>query len=45
MEMDIIRIKTPRAGWAVAFKRMSKNGDDVLLLSKELDNNLLEEWY
>ena len=37
-------IKSPREGWATAFKRMSRNKDDVLLIPEELDNNLLEGW-
>ncbi|WP_227766333.1 AbrB/MazE/SpoVT family DNA-binding domain-containing protein [Zhaonella formicivorans] len=37
-------VKIPREGWAAAFRRMNRNGDDVLLLPDELDNDLLEEW-
>lgn len=37
-------IKSPRAGWAAAFKAMAKRGDDQILISDELDTGLLEEW-
>jgi len=37
-------IKSPREGWAAAFKEMAKHGDDQILISDELDNGLLEEW-
>lgn len=37
-------IKSPRAGWAAAFKAMAKRGDDQILISDELDTGILEEW-
>jgi antitoxin MazE len=37
-------VKSPREGWAEAFKLMRKNNDDVLLVPEEIDNDLLEEW-
>jgi antitoxin MazE len=37
-------IKNPREGWVEAFKLMHKNKDDVLLISEEIDTDLLEEW-
>lgn len=37
-------LRTPRQGWAAAFQRMSKHGDDQILVQDELDTDLLEEW-
>jgi antitoxin MazE len=37
-------VKTPRQGWAEAFELMHKNGDDVLLIPEETDNETLEDW-
>lgn len=37
-------VKTPRQGWAEAFKVMHKKGDDSLLIEEEIDNGLLEAW-
>jgi antitoxin MazE len=37
-------IKTPRQGWVEAFKLMHKEEDDSLLISEEIDNELLEDW-
>ena len=37
-------VHAPRQGWAAAFKRMSQNGDDQILIPDELDADLLEEW-
>ncbi len=37
-------VKTPRQGWAEAFKVMHKKGDDSLLIEEEIDNDLLEAW-
>ena len=37
-------IKTPRQGWAEAFKIMHKEGDDSLLIPEEIDNEILEDW-
>lgn len=36
--------KTPRAGWAAAFKRMHDNKDDELLWDDSLDADLIPEW-
>ena len=36
-------IKSPRAGWAAAFKAMAKRGDDQILITDELDSDMLEE--
>ena len=33
---------TPRQGWTEAFELMHKNNDDVLLISEEIDNEMLE---
>jgi antitoxin MazE len=37
-------VKTPRQGWAEAFKVMHEKGDDSLLIEEEIDNDLLEAW-
>ena len=37
-------IKTPRQGWAEAFKLMHKDGVDSLLIPEEIDNEVLEDW-
>jgi len=37
-------VKTPRQGWAEAFKLMHKEGDDSLLIPEEIDNEVLEDW-
>ncbi|NLK51807.1 MAG: AbrB/MazE/SpoVT family DNA-binding domain-containing protein [Syntrophomonadaceae bacterium] len=37
-------IKTPRQGWAEAFKLMHKDGDDYLLIPEEIDKEALEDW-
>jgi len=37
-------VKVPRQSWAAAFKRMSQQDDEVLLIQDELDTDLLEEW-
>lgn len=37
-------IKSPREGWASAFKKMAKQGEDQILIPDELDSELLEEW-
>lgn len=36
-------VKSPREGWAAAFKKMHQNGDDAILIPDELDVELLEE--
>lgn len=35
---------TPRKGWEKAFREMSKNGDDNLLIKDVFDDENLEEW-
>jgi antitoxin MazE len=37
-------IKNHREGWVTAFKKMAKQGDDLILIPDELDSELLEEW-
>ena len=37
-------VSTPRQGWAEALELMHKNNDDVLLVSEEIDNEMLEVW-
>src|SRR5690606_27955976 len=37
-------VKTPRQGWAEAFKVMHEKRDDSLLIEEEIDNDLLEAW-
>ena len=37
-------VRTPREGWAAAFQRMHKYGEDELLAPSELDHDLLEKW-
>ena len=37
-------VSTPRQGWAAAFQRMHRHNDDVLMISDELDPDLLEAW-
>ena len=37
-------VKTPRQGWAEAFKLMHKNNEDTLLIPEELDDEMLEAW-
>ena len=34
----------PRKGWAKAFKRMAKNGDDKLLIPDVFEDETFEEW-
>ena len=36
--------EVPRKGWAKAFKRMAKNGDDKLLIPDVFEDENLEEW-
>ncbi len=36
--------QTPRKGWAKAFKRMAKNGDDKLLMPDVFEDETFEEW-
>ncbi|MBA4300041.1 antitoxin MazE [Algoriphagus alkaliphilus] len=37
-------IKTPRQGWAEAFKKMHENGDDELLIPDVFEDEDFEEW-
>ncbi|MEO6220357.1 MAG: hypothetical protein ABIO81_08015, partial [Ginsengibacter sp.] len=34
----------PRKGWANAFKRMAKNGDDKLVMPDIFEDETFEEW-
>ena len=36
--------QSPRKGWTKAFKRMAKNGDDVLLMRDVFKDEIFEEW-
>ena len=38
-------VRAARQGWLAAFKRMSQNGDDQILIPDELDADLLKEWH
>jgi len=35
-------VRTPRQGWAEALELIHKNNDDVLLISEEIDHDMLE---
>jgi len=37
-------ISSPRKGWEKAFKKMSENGDDRLLIHDVFEEENLEEW-
>jgi antitoxin MazE len=37
-------LSRPRKGWEKAFKEMSKNGDDRLLINDVFEDENLEEW-
>ncbi len=37
-------ISRPRKGWEKAFKRMSENGDDRLLINDVFEDENLDEW-
>jgi antitoxin MazE len=37
-------LSKPRKGWEKAFKEMSKNGDDELLINDVFEDENLEEW-
>lgn len=37
-------ISNPRKGWEKAFKEMSENGDDQLLMNDVFEDENLEEW-
>jgi antitoxin MazE len=36
--------QSARKGWAKAFKRMAKNGDDKLLMPDVFEDETFEEW-
>lgn len=36
--------QSPRKGWAKAFKRMAKNGDDTLLVPDVFEDEIFEKW-
>ena len=36
--------QSPRKGWAKAFKRMAKNGDDTLLMPDVFEDEIFEKW-
>ncbi len=38
-------IDSPRKNWEKAFKKMSENGDDKLLMNDVFDDENLEEWH
>jgi antitoxin MazE len=37
-------VQSPRHGWEKAFKEMSENGEDQLLIDDVFENENLEEW-
>ena len=37
-------IETPRQNWEAAFEKMSKEGDDKMLLNDVFDDENFEEW-
>ncbi len=37
-------LSRPRKGWEKAFKKMSENGDDRLLINDVFEDENLEEW-
>ena len=37
-------IETPRQNWEAAFEKMSKEGDDKMLLNDIFDDENFEEW-
>jgi len=37
-------LSRPRKGWEKAFKKMTENGDDRLLINDVFDDENLEEW-
>ncbi|MCB9425798.1 MAG: AbrB/MazE/SpoVT family DNA-binding domain-containing protein [Flavobacteriales bacterium] len=37
-------IEVPRKNWETAFKKMSENGDDKLLMNDVFEDENLEEW-
>jgi antitoxin MazE len=37
-------LSTPRKGWEKAFKEMSENGNDRLLINDVFEDENLEEW-
>ena len=36
--------QAPRKGWAKAFKRMAKKGDDTLLMPDVFEDEIFEKW-
>jgi hypothetical protein len=36
--------QSPREGWAMAFKLMHENGDDMLLIDSVFKDETFEEW-
>ena len=47
LEKDYFIIKpvsNPRKNWEAAFEKMSKNGDDELLIGDVFENENFEEW-
>ncbi|WP_026978046.1 AbrB/MazE/SpoVT family DNA-binding domain-containing protein [Flavobacterium tegetincola] len=47
LEKGFIILKSkaePRQGWEAAFKKMSENGDDKLLIEDVFEDENLEEW-
>lgn len=47
LEKDHIVLKPkaePRKGWDEAFKKMSQNGDDALLMDDVFEDETFEEW-
>ncbi len=47
LEKDYFIIKpisNPRKNWEAAFEKMSKNGDDKLLIDDVFENENFEEW-
>jgi antitoxin MazE len=47
LEKDYFIIKpvsNPRKNWEAAFEKMSKNGDDKLLIDDIFENENFEEW-
>jgi antitoxin MazE len=42
--IELRPITNPREGWAEQFQRMSKNGDDNLMINDLFDDETFEEW-
>jgi len=43
-EIILKPVKSPREGWAAAFRQMHECGDDRIIIPDEIDAELLEEW-